>query len=118
MTMDELTAATVSSAISLLRRDFVGSGTVGSLLMPTPSIKSIKSWFAFLLSFFLPIIAAKVLPHVEPELHQIFTIAAEAATSAGGSGGSDGAEGLFWIQVGRLWYHSLYVLLESFGELL
>jgi hypothetical protein len=59
--------------------------------MPTPSIKSIKSWSAF---FFLPIIANKVLPHVEPELHQSFTIAAEAATSVGGSDGSNVARDL------------------------
>ena len=77
MTRVALTAAIHSSTASLLRRVFVGSGIVGAS-MPSPSINDIKSSFSFLLGFFSPFIAARVLSHVE--------------ALAGGSGGSDGAE--------------------------
>jgi hypothetical protein len=88
MTNVALTAAIHSSTASLLRRVFVGYGIVG-VSMPTPSINDIKSSFSFLLGFFFPFIAARVLSHVEPMLHQSFTI---VEALAGGSGGSDGAE--------------------------
>ena len=81
-------AAIHSSTASLLRRVFVGSGIVGAS-MPSPSINDIKSSFSFLLGFFSPFIAARVLSHVEPLLHQSFTI---VEALAGGSHGSDGAE--------------------------
>jgi len=77
MTRVALTAGMHSFTASLLRRVFVGSRAEGAS-MPTPSIDAIKSFFAFLLGFFIPFIAVRVLSHVEPLLHQSFTIVVRA----------------------------------------
>jgi len=55
----------------------VGYGAEGAS-MPTPSINAIKSLFSFLIRFFIPFIVERVLSHVEPLLHQSFTIVVRA----------------------------------------